>query len=183
MIEFPVYPWLNFFMFIQAFVITLLCIVSTTSHAVPLKGQKMMVATPSPLSAQIAEKIMEKNGNAVDVAVAIALTLSVTNPRHASLGGGGFAMVKMGKDPVRALDFREKAPKKFHPDFFRDKRKDASRLGPHAVGVPGIPAGLFALHRKYGKLHWSMLFDEPIKLASKGYRITGENADRLNKAR
>ena len=152
---------------------------SSLSFSAPLMGHKMMVATPSPLSAQVAEQIMKKKGNVVDVAVAIALVLAVTNPRHASLGGGGFAMVKMGKDSVQALDFREKAPEKFHKNFFKDKDKSATRKGPHGVGVPGIPAGLWALHKKYGKLHWSVLFDEPIKLAKKGHFITGENSQRL----
>ena len=145
----------------------------------PLMGHKMMVATPSPLSAQIAEEIIGKKGNVVDVAVAIALVLSVTNPRHAALGGGGFAMIKMGKSPVKALDFREVAPKSFSEDYYLKKDKMASRKGPHAIGVPGIPAGLWALHKRYGKLHWSVLFDEPIKLASKGFPITGENSMRL----
>lgn len=149
----------------------------------PLLGHKMMVATPTPLSAQVAEELIQKKGNVVDVAVGIALALAVTNPRHASLGGGGFAMVKMGKDPVQALDFRETAPAKFHKDFYKDKAKDASRKGPHAIGVPGIPAGLWALHKKYGKLHWSQLFDTPIRLAAKGHPISGENVHRAKIAK
>ena len=158
----------------------LFCLFSLHSSllAAPLLGHKMMVATPTPLSAQVAEEIIRKNGNVADVTVAIALTLAVTNPRHAALGGGGFAMIKMGKDPVKALDFRETAPAAFHKNFFKNKKKDASLKGPHAIGVPGIPAGLWALHKKYGKLHWSALFDTPIRLAAKGHPISGENVHR-----
>ncbi len=152
--------------------------ISTLSLGAPLQGHKMMVATPNPLSAQVAEELIKKNGNVVDVAVGIALTLAVTNPRHASLGGGGFAMVKMGKEPVRALDFRETAPEKFHKDYYKNLPKEASRTGPHAIGVPGIPAGLWAIHKRFGKLHWSQLFDIPIRLADKGHPITGENVQR-----
>lgn len=156
-----------------------LILFQTSAFSAPLMGTKMMVATPSSLSAQVAEKIIAKKGNVVDVAVTIALVLSVTNPRHASLGGGGFAMVKMGKDPVKALDFREVAPLATNKDYYKDKAKDASRVGAHAIGVPGIPAGLWALHKKYGKIHWSQLFDDAIKLARKGHRVTGENAQRM----
>ena len=124
------------------------------SLAAPLQGHKMMVATPTPLSAQVAEELIQKKGNVVDVAVGIALTLAVTNPCHASLGGGGFAMVKMGKEPVRALDFRETAPEKLHKDYYVKLPKGSSQTGPHAIGVPGIPAGLWALHKRFGKLHW-----------------------------
>ncbi len=156
---------------------------TTTSYGAPLLGHRMMVATPTPLSAQVAEELIRKKGNVVDVAVGIALTLAVTNPRHASLGGGGFAMVKMGKDPVRALDFRETAPAKLNKDYFTKLPKGSSTKGPHAIGVPGIPAGLWALHKKYGKLHWSVLFDTPIQLAEKGHAITGENVNRANIAK
>jgi gamma-glutamyltranspeptidase/glutathione hydrolase len=142
-------------------------------------GHKMMVSSPTPLSAQIGKEIIKKKGNVVDVAVGMALVLAVTNPRHAALGGGGFALVKMGKDPVKALDFREVAPAKMGKDFYTKNKKHSSLKGPHAVGVPGIPAGLWALHKKYGKLHWSQLFDRPIELAHKGHHISGENASRL----
>ena len=143
----------------------------------------MMVTTPSVLSAELAKKIMEKKGNVVDVAVGVALILAVTNPRHAALGGGGFALVKMGNDSVKALDFREKAPSLTHKKYYFDKPEKASLQGGHAVGVPGVPAGLWALHKKYGRLHWSQLFDIPVRLAKKGHFITGENAKRLKAAR
>ncbi|MEK6556346.1 MAG: gamma-glutamyltransferase family protein, partial [Bdellovibrionota bacterium] len=39
--------------------------------------------------------------------------------------------------------------------------------------VPGNPAGLWALHKKYGKIHWSQLFSTAIQLAEKGFRVTG----------
>jgi len=55
-----------------------------------------------------------------------------------------------------------------------NKEKNASRHGGLAVGVPGIPAGLWELHKKYGKVHWSRLFRKPISLAQKGFRVTGE---------
>ena len=43
-----------------------------------------------------------------------------------------------------------------------------------AVGVPGIPAGLYELHQTYGKLKWRQLFDGPLALATKGFRVSGE---------
>lgn len=158
------------------FVSLALFLYGSFSHSVPLLGTKMMVATPTQLSAEVAEETMKKGGNAVDVAISIALTLAVTNPRHASLGGGGFAMVKMGKNPVQAIDFREMAPAKTNKEFYLNKGTNASRDGANAIAVPGIPAGLWALHKKYGKIHWSQLFDTPIELAKKGHYLTGENA-------
>ena len=151
------------------------------SWAIPREGHKIMMATPSPIAAEVGRQIAAKGGNVVDVAVAIGLSLSVTSPYFASLGGGGFALIKMGKNPVQALDFREAAPAKTHPKFFLDKPKTASIDGPHAVGVPGFPAGLWAMHKKYGKLHWSQLFEAPIRLAKKGFPVSGEWVDKTSK--
>ena len=148
------------------------------SFAVPAEGHRMMVSGPTPVAVDVAKKIILKGGNVIDVAVAMGLTLSVTTPYFAALGGGGFAMIKMGKQPVEVLDFREVAPKKTHPKYYLDKKKNASTIGPHAVGVPGFPAGLWAMHKKYGKLHWSQLFDTPIRLAKGDFRVSGEWVDR-----
>lgn len=174
---------------IRWYLTLLLFSLSLPCFAVPTLGHKMMASAPTTQSIDVAKKIMEKGGNVVDVAVAISLTLAVTNPRHAALGGGGFALVKMNGKDVEALDFREVAPLKAHSKYYLDKDKMASRDGAHAIGVPGFPAGLKALHQKYGKLHWSLLFDDPIKLAKDGHRISGENAartlmvkDKFNKA-
>lgn len=142
--------------------------------AVPLEGSKVMITTPSPLAAEWGKRIAEKGGNVADVATAVGLTLTVTSPYYASLGAGGLGLVKMnGKDPI-AIDFRETAPQKTSPSFYLDKPKYASDIGPLAVGVPGFPAGLWELHKKYGKLKWSELFFEPIRLAEQGFRVSGE---------
>lgn len=143
--------------------------------ALPYKGSTLVMSAANRYAVQAAEKIAEKGGNPVDVAVTLALAMSVTNPSFAALGGGGFALVKMGKS-VDVLDFRERAPMATSPDYYTKKSKDASVTGGTAVGVPGLPAGLWELHKKYGKVHWSLLFDEPLKLAQKGFRLSGEQS-------
>ncbi len=144
------------------------------AQAVPTKGHRLMIAAVSPHAVELGKQVALKGGNVVDVAVTVALTLSVTHPYYAALGGGGFALVKMGKKGVRVLDFREKAPGGTSPNFYLNKAKRASLDGGHAIGVPGIPAGLWALHQKYGKLSWSQLLAGPIELARKGFRVSGE---------
>lgn len=144
-----------------------------TVRAVPVEGHQIMVSCASPYAVEAGRKVAEMGGNVVDVAVAVSLAMSVTNPYYAALGGGGFALVKMN-GPVEALDFRETAPAAAGKDYYKNLPKDASITGGHAVGVPGVPAGLWALHKKYGKLKWEQLFGPALELANRGFRVTGE---------
>ncbi len=152
--------------------IVILCTVGI-AWAIPFQGSNLLISGPSPYATEVGVKIAKAGGNVVDVAVGVALSLSVTSPYFASLGGGGFALVKVNSK-VEALDFREMAPKATAPDFYEKLPKEASVKGGSAVGVPGIPAGLWELHKKYGKLKWKSLFTEPIKLAQSGFRVSGE---------
>ena len=110
------------------------------------------------------------------------LAMSVTAPYFASLGGGGFAIIKKGGE-TKALDFREMAPSKANPDLYKDKAARASLDGGLAVGVPGIPMGLWEMHKKYGKLKWNKLFSAAIDLAEKGFPVSGEWVDYTNSQR
>lgn len=152
--------------------------VTNSAFAVPYRGSEIVFSAANAYAVHAAQKIAESGGNVVDVAVTLVLAMSVTNPQFSTLGGGGFAMVKMGK-AIEVLDFRERAPLATNPNFFENKSKDASMTGGAAVAVPGTPAGLWELHKKYGKIHWSRLLDEPIQLAQKGFRVSGELSDDL----
>ncbi len=143
------------------------------SGAIPFKGSEILVSAPSPHAVEVGSQVAQAGGNVVDVAVAVGLTLAVTSPYYASLGGGGFALVKMDTK-VEAIDFRETAPKGTDRDFFVKLPKEASLKGGTAVGVPGFPAGLWELHKKYGKLSWRALFHEPFKVSKNGFRVSGE---------
>ncbi len=167
---------------IHIFTVLLITTFTLQSGAVPFEGSKILMTSPNPFAVEAGEEIARKGGNVVDVAVAIGLTLAVTNPYNASFGGGGFALIKMGKKDVDVIDFRETAPKNTGPKYYMDKSKDASKFGGTAVGVPGVPAGLWEMHQKYGKLKWSQLFTYPIRIASRGFRVSGEWARNTERA-
>lgn len=152
---------------------TLLLLISFRAAAVPVEGHKIMISAPSAYAVEAGKKVAAKGGNVIDVAVTVGLTLAVTTPYYAALGGGGFALVKM-TDTVEAFDFREVGPAKTHRDYYADLHEAASRNGGHAVAVPGFPAGLYGLHQKFGKLKWKELFAEPLKLAREGFAVSGE---------
>jgi gamma-glutamyltranspeptidase/glutathione hydrolase len=160
----------------------------TSVQAVPSEGTKIMISAPSDYAVDAGKAAYAKGGNLIDVAVAVGLALTVTNPSNASLGGGGFALLSMGQG-VDVLDFREAAPAATSADFYVDRDKGASWNGGTAVGVPGVAAGLWAMHQKYGKLEWSTLFETALRLAEEGIEYSGTQSryaesqkDRLNPA-
>ncbi len=133
-----------------------------------------MITGPSQLAVESGVQTFKNGGNIVDAAVSTALVLAVTSPYFAALGGGGFALVHIDSQS-EVLDFREHAPAKTHPQYYiQAASPKASRLGGKAIGVPGIPYGLWELHRKYGKLKWHKLFNSALKYSKKGFRVSGE---------
>jgi gamma-glutamyltranspeptidase/glutathione hydrolase len=126
--------------------------------------------------------ILAGGGNAVDAAIATALALAVVHPEAGNLGGGGFAVVRVGGE-IAALDFRETAPAAAAPRMFLDARGEpvpgASLVGPLAAGVPGSPAGYFELHRRFGRLSWPNVVAPAIALARDGFEISARTARSL----
>lgn len=164
-----------------------LSLFSPSIFAIPSQYTNIAMTGASKPALEVGLKIQQKGGNVVDVAVAIGLAMSVTNPFNASLGGGGFALVKMNNSKVKALDFREVAPSKTHSKYYLENKKRSSTDGPHAIGVPGFLAGLYEMHKKFGKLDWQELVLPAIDLAENGFPVSGrwvektkENRSRFN---
>lgn len=132
------------------------------------------MASAAPAATAAGMEVLAGGGNAVDAAVATALALAVVHPAAGNLGGGGFALVRVG-EAVAALDFRETAPAAARRDMYLDAagrpRPEASLVGGLAVGVPGSPTGYFELHRRFGRLPWPQVVAPAIRLAE-GFTVT-----------
>ncbi|MBK8057976.1 MAG: gamma-glutamyltransferase [Gemmatimonadetes bacterium] len=132
-----------------------------------------MIASASPFATEAGLAVLRQGGNAVDAAVAVAMTLAVTYPSAGNLGGGGFMVARINGTNV-ALDFRETAPAAATRDMYLDANgqpTDRSVTGALAAGVPGSVAGLFEAHRKYGTRPWRELLQTAITLADSGFAI------------
>jgi gamma-glutamyltranspeptidase / glutathione hydrolase len=172
-----------FKLWIPRFIATLiLSCLGTPAFAIPTQGHQIMYAGPSPYGPEIVRDIYSRHGNVVDAAVAVSLSLAVTHPYFAAFGGGGFALVKLGSE-VHALDYREMGPEKISGQNFAGKPPEASRDGGLAVAIPGVPSGLWELHKKFGRLKWAQLFTIALNQAEKGFRVSGEWADFTNENR
>ena len=139
-----------------------------------------MVVSQSALASQIGTSVLRRGGNAVDAAVATAFALAVTLPRAGNIGGDGFMLVhdaKTGKDVV--IDFRSVAPKSATLSMFVDEQgreRDIATQGYLAPSVPGTVAGLYAAHRKYGRLAWAEVVKPALALAKNGVALTPDEA-------
>ncbi|NDG50205.1 MAG: gamma-glutamyltransferase, partial [Rhodospirillales bacterium] len=137
-------------------------------------------------AAEAGAAILRKGGNAVDAAVATALTLAVTYPRAGNIGGGGFMVVRLADGTATAFDFRETAPGGATRTLYQDGEgkvvKGRSTEGHLAAAVPGTVAGLaMALERMgSGKLAWAELVEPARALAEKGFEVTDAMAEDLS---
>ena len=68
-----------------------------------------IVATSQPLAVQAGLDIMRQGGNAIDAALATAITLTVVEPNNNGIGSDAFAMVWDG-DGLSGLNASGRAP-------------------------------------------------------------------------
>jgi gamma-glutamyltranspeptidase/glutathione hydrolase len=141
----------------------------------PFPASTPAVAAPDRYGADTAAEVLAFGGNAIDAAVAVAFTLAVTYPEAGNLGGGGFATLLVdGK--AYFLDYRERAPASATAAMYLDAAgkivPDASMVGAGAAGVPGTVAGLWQLHRRFGRLPWGADVAPAIRYAHQGFRVS-----------
>ncbi len=135
-------------------------------------GRRFAVATENDASSAAAMQILEQGGNAADAAVTATLVAGVTTSSSSGLGGGGFALVwTAATKEVSALDFRETAPKTTDVAAFERRPFPPSERG-RLVGAPGELAGLYELHRRFGRKPWAALVRPAIRLAEDGYTVS-----------
>jgi gamma-glutamyltranspeptidase/glutathione hydrolase len=137
-------------------------------------GKTYLVASEAELASKVGRDVLASGGNAVDAAVATAFALAVVHPTAGNLGGGGFAIVRTGPGKEAALDFRETAPAAATETMYLDaagKPTLDSLVGHRSAGVPGAVAGLWELHKKYGKKPWKDLVTPAIALATNGFTV------------
>ena len=139
------------------------------------RGKHGAVVSAEKHATRVGLAVLKAGGNAIDAAVAVALTLAVTHPSAGNLGGGGFMVIRTADGRTAALDFREIAPARAHRDMYLQKdgsvHPDKSLWGALAAGVPGSPAGLLVAHAKFGSKPFMELVGPAIVLAATGFEV------------
>ena len=134
------------------------------------------IATAHPLATQSGQKILQSGGNAFDAAVTITAVLAVVEPYGSGLGGGGFWLLHRNSDNFQIMvDGREKAPAAASRDMYLNEDgvviPGASINGPLAAGIPGVPAAIVHIAKKYGRLPLTKSLAPAIELAKNGFRV------------
>ena len=79
---------------------------------------KNVVATSQPLAAQAGLGMMQKGGNAVDAALAAAITLTVVEPTSNGIGSDAFCILWDGKN-LHGLNASGRSPAAWNLDRFK----------------------------------------------------------------
>ena len=128
------------------------------------------VATSQPLAAQAGVTMLANGGNAVDAALAAAITLTVVEPCSNGAGSDLFAIVWDGGELV-GLNASGRAPAGWSPARFAGKALVGPR-GFGAVTIPGAVSGWVALSQRFGKLPFADLFEPAIRYARDGFLVS-----------
>jgi gamma-glutamyltranspeptidase/glutathione hydrolase len=157
-------------------------LVGTTPDAANQPGrgayERFAVAADHALASEAGVELLRSGGNAADAAAATMLALGVVNPQSSGMGGGGFALYYDASErTLTFLDFRERAPMTARSDMFEaNEPRDGpasrpSQLGGLATGVPGEPAGIAELVRRFGGKPLSDVAAPAARLAAEGFPV------------
>jgi gamma-glutamyltranspeptidase/glutathione hydrolase len=137
-------------------------------------GNHGAVATVDRLASQAGIDAMKNGGNAVDAAVAAALTLGVVNGYNSGIGGGCFILIRRANGQFLCIDGREAAPLAARADMFvRGGKAEAalSQLGALASATPGALAAYDLALKSAGKLPLPVHLLAATRLAEDGFRL------------
>jgi len=147
------------------------------NFAVEIDNKSVGIATAHPMATQAGFEILAQGGNAFDAAVAISAMLAVVEPSSSGLGGGGFWLLHESSTQRNiVIDGRERAPYAATATLYQDKQGNVipklSVDGALAAGIPGEPAALVHIAKKYGRLTLAQSLAPAIRAAKKGFAVT-----------
>jgi gamma-glutamyltranspeptidase / glutathione hydrolase len=139
---------------------------------VPVNG----VIRGEPTAEKVGLAILAKGGNAIDAAVAAAMTAAVVAPHQTGIGGygGHMTLALAGTGRITSIDFNCAAPAAARDDMFPLDHGgkvvgQANMYGWRAAGVPGILAGLELALKRYGTLPFREVVQPAIRHAREGF--------------
>ena len=139
------------------------------SQRMPLLAENV-VSTSQPLASAAGLSMYLRGGNAVDAALATAITLTVVEPCQNGIGGDAFALI-WADGKLHGLNASGRAPKRMTAAHFKDRDSMPMR-GWDSVTVPGTVSAWRTVSEKFGKLPFADLFEPAIRYATDGYLVS-----------
>jgi gamma-glutamyltranspeptidase/glutathione hydrolase len=143
-----------------------------------------VVAAGHAQTAEAGRRILEEGGNAFDAAIASVLAACVVESGLTSLGGGGFLLAHTTEKKNYLFDFFCQTPRlnpsleavDFYPvDLDFGGALQTFHVGQGAIAVPGMVAGIFAVHKKLGRLPFKILIEPAVEYARQGFTLNPFN--------
>ncbi|MDX6698244.1 MAG: gamma-glutamyltranspeptidase / glutathione hydrolase [Solirubrobacteraceae bacterium] len=144
------------------------------------------IAAGHPATARAGADVLRAGGNAVDAAIAAVCVSLTAEAALTSLGGGGYMLVAVPGGEAVLLDFFVTAPGQGADPATRAELLPVTvsfgdavqvfHVGPAAVGVYGVPAGLAEAARRFASRPLSELVAAGAAAAREGVALTAEQA-------
>lgn len=145
---------------------------ATPVEVTPVPAAHGLVVAGHPEAAQVGVDVLQAGGNAVDAAVAVSLALGVAEPYASGLGGKlVWLYYEAATGRTYALDALDAAGAAFVAEAYQRRSEDDRYYGPAAAAVPGLPAGLWLAHQRWGARPWADDVAPAIRLARDGFTV------------
>lgn len=143
-----------------------------------------MCATSHPLASKVAIDTLQRGGNAMDAAIAGAVTLGMCEPHMTGIGGDCFVLFSpAGSDDVMAMNGSGRAPTQADASNLRAQGHDTVPLyNPDAVTIPGAVDAFCRLSEQHGKFGLDAVLAPAIHYAEEGVPIAARVAHDLQSA-
>ncbi|MGM4920433.1 gamma-glutamyltransferase [Tardiphaga sp. 813_E8_N1_3] len=129
-----------------------------------------VVAASQPLATQAGLRMLERGGNALDAALAAAITLTVVEPTGNGIGSDAYCILWDGKE-LHGLNASGRSPAGWTPERFANHKTFPHR-GWESVTVPGAVSAWVDLSERFGKLPFADLFGPAISYAENGFNVS-----------
>jgi gamma-glutamyltranspeptidase/glutathione hydrolase len=138
----------------------------------PVAAPHGMVVAGHPQAAQIGVAVLKAGGNAVDAAVAVSLALGVAEPYASGLGGKLMLLYyEASSRRTYALDAMDIAGSSLDVAAYGRRPEDDRYNGYASAAAPGLAAGLWLAHQKWGGRPWAEIVAPAVQLARDGFEV------------
>ena len=133
-----------------------------------------MVATSQPLASEAGLAILKKGGNALDAAIATALTLGVVEPMSTGIGGDAFLLYYRAADQrIYGVNGSGRCPKGLTLEALRQRGiAGVPSKGWGSVTVPGAIDAFAEVLERHGRLSFADVIEPALTYARDGFPVS-----------